>query len=309
MSTWYYSHPSYFKHDTGYGHPESIQRLQAIEKALSTPEFSALVRKEAPIGTHDQLRLIHSENEISRVLEAIPKSGQVHLDPDTVVSADSDTAALHAVGAVCAAVDAVVSELASNAFCAVRPPGHHAEPTRPMGFCLFNNVAIAARHAQTRHRIERIAIVDFDVHHGNGTQAAFQKDASVLYASTHQYPWYPGTGAASETGVGNIFNVPLRAGTGSDGFRSGVTENILPALERFKPGLILVSAGFDAHRDDPLASLELEESDYAWITEELLRLARKHAGGRLVAALEGGYNLKALGDSVAAHVRAMMRKD
>jgi acetoin utilization deacetylase AcuC-like enzyme len=307
MSTWYYSHPSFFKHDTGYGHPESIPRLQAIEKALSGLEFLNLVRKEAPSGTHDQLRLIHSESEISQVLEAIPKSGEVHLDPDTVVSADSGTAAYHAVGAVCAAVDAVVAGQASNAFCAVRPPGHHAEPTRAMGFCLFNNIAIAARHAQKRHRIERVAIVDFDVHHGNGTQAAFQRDATVLYASTHQYPWYPGTGAANETGVGNIFNVPLRAGTGSAGFRSGVSEKILPAVERFKPGLILVSAGFDAHRNDPLASLELEEADFAWITDELLRLAAKHAGGHLVSTLEGGYHLKALGDSVAAHVRSMMR--
>lgn len=307
MSTWYYSHPSFFKHDTGYGHPESIQRLQAIEKAFSGPEFRELVRKEAPAATHAQLRLIHSESQISQVLEAIPTSGEVHLDPDTVVSAESDTAAYHAAGAVCAAVDAVVAGQAKNAFCGVRPPGHHAEPTRAMGFCLFNNVAIAARHAQQRHRVERVAIVDFDVHHGNGTQAAFQRDASVLYASTHQYPWYPGTGAATETGVGNIFNVPLRAGTGSAGFRAGVTEKILPAVECFKPGLILVSAGFDAHRDDPLAALELEEGDFAWITDELVRLAEKHAQGRLVSTLEGGYHLRALGDSVAAHVSAMMR--
>lgn len=307
MSTWYYSHPSFFRHDTGYGHPESIQRLQAIEKALERPEFSALVRKDAPAGTHEQLRFVHSESEISRVLEAIPRAGEVHLDPDTVVSPASGEAALHAVGAVCAAVDAVVAEQAANAFCGVRPPGHHAEPDRPMGFCLFNNIAIAARHAQKRHNIERIAIVDFDVHHGNGTQAAFQLDPTVLYASTHQYPWYPGTGAAEDTGVGNIVNVPLRAGTGSEGFRSSVIAKILPAIEHFKPGLILVSAGFDAHRDDPLASLELEEADYAWITEELLRLARRHGGGRVVSALEGGYNLRALGDSVAAHVGAMMR--
>jgi acetoin utilization deacetylase AcuC-like enzyme len=307
MSTWYFSHPSFFKHDTGEGHPESIQRLLAIEKALSAEEFQGLVRREAPAGTHEQLRLVHKEGEISHVLEAIPRSGEVHIDPDTVVSPDSGTAAMHAVGAVCAAVDAVVTRQAANAFCGVRPPGHHAEPGRAMGFCLFNNVAIAARHAQKQHGIERVAIVDFDVHHGNGTQAAFQNDASVLYASTHQYPWYPGTGAAEETGVGNIFNVPLRAGTGSQGFRQGVRERILPALERFQPGLILVSAGFDAHRDDPLASLELDEADFAWITQELLTLAEKHAGGRLVSTLEGGYNLRALASSVAAHVRALIK--
>ncbi len=307
MSTWYYSHPSFFRHDTGDGHPESIRRLQAIETALGAAEFAGLVRKEAPEATHDQLRSIHSEDEISRVLEAVPKAGLAHLDPDTVVSSHSALAARHAVGAVCAAVDAVVSGQTGNAFCAVRPPGHHAEPSRPMGFCLFNNIAIGARHAQRRHRIERVAIVDFDVHHGNGTQAAFQHDATVLYASTHQYPWYPGSGAADETGVGNIVNVPLRAGTGSSGFRTAVTKNILPAVDRFRPELILVSAGFDAHRDDPLASLELVEADFAWITEELLRLARQHSRGRLVSALEGGYDLRALADSVAAHIGAMMR--
>jgi acetoin utilization deacetylase AcuC-like enzyme len=306
MTTWYYSHPSFFAHDTGSGHPESIQRLEAIEAALGHPEFSGLVRKDAPAATHAQLRLIHSEGHISHVLEAIPTTGHVHLDADTVVSPGSGEAAFHAAGAVCAAVDAVMTGQASSAFCGVRPPGHHAGPSRAMGFCLFNNVAIAAQHARHKHGIERIAIVDFDVHHGNGTQEAFARDGGVLYASTHQYPWYPGSGSADQTGVGNLVNVPLPDGTDSSAFRDAVASKIIPAVDRFKPELLLVSAGFDAHRDDPLASLRLDESDFAWITRELATLANKHARAGLVSALEGGYNLQALGRSVAAHVRALI---
>ncbi|HYZ39873.1 MAG TPA: histone deacetylase family protein, partial [Stellaceae bacterium] len=225
---------------------------------------------------------------------------------DTILSPGSGAAALRAAGAVVAAVDAVIRKEAENAFCAVRPPGHHAEPERAMGFCLFNNAAIGALRAREVHGLARVAVVDFDVHHGNGTQAAFDKDGTLFYASTHQSPLYPGTGAASETGVGNIVNVPLRAMSGSSQFRAGVSEFVLPALDSFRPELVLVSAGFDAHRSDPLAQLLLEEADFTWITEKLLEIADRHAEGRLVATLEGGYDLAALGASVAAHLRVLM---
>jgi len=207
---------------------------------------------------------------------------------------------------VVAAVDAVIAREADNAFCAVRPPGHHAEPERAMGFCLFNNIAVGALRARVAHQLQRIAVIDFDVHHGNGTQAAFEADDGLLYASTHQSPLYPGTGSASETGVGNIVNVPLRPMAGSSQFRAGMTQRILPALEAFRPQLLLISAGFDAHRCDPLAQLLLDEEDYIWITEKLIEIAYRHAGGRLVSALEGGYDLAALGASAAAHIRVLM---
>ena len=234
------------------------------------------------------------------------KSGYVGIDADTILSPASGEAALRAVGAVVAAVDAVVAGVADNAFCAVRPPGHHAEPERAMGFCLFNNVAVGALRARAAHGLDRVAVVDFDVHHGNGTQAAFETDDGLFYASTHQSPLYPGTGSVSETGIGNIVNVPLRPMSGSSQFRSGVTQRILPALDAFRPELILISAGFDAHRRDPLAQLLLDEGDYTWITEQLIELAYRHARGRLVSALEGGYDLPALGASAAAHVRVLM---
>ncbi|CAL1239980.1 histone deacetylase family protein [Candidatus Methylocalor cossyra] len=306
MTTLYFSHPSFLAHETGLGHPESAARLEAIARALAAPAFAALERREAPRASLDSLRLIHTEAHLRRVFEAIPKAGFGYLDADTVVSPQSGEAALHAVGAACAAVDAVCTGAARNAFCAVRPPGHHAEPNRAMGFCLFNNVAIAAEHARRHHGIGKVAIVDFDVHHGNGTQAAFEKNPAVRYCSTHQYPWYPGTGAAGETGVGNLMNVPLPAGSGTAEFRHAMGDRILPFLDQFAPDLVLVSAGFDAHRDDPLADLRLDEDDYAWVTGELVKLAGKHAGGRLVSVLEGGYHLAALGKSVAAHVRALL---
>jgi acetoin utilization deacetylase AcuC-like enzyme len=240
------------------------------------------------------------------MLAAVPASGHAAIDADTVLSAGSGEAALRAVGAVCAAVDAVMDGEATNAFCAVRPPGHHAEPLRPMGFCLFNNVAIAAQRARQVYGLERAAVIDFDVHHGNGTQAMFEEDPRLFYASTHQSPLYPGTGAASETGVGNIVNVPLRPMSGTVEFQRAFNEAILPALEEFRPDFLFISAGFDAHRRDPLAQLDLVEDDYAWVTQRLAGVAARHCRGRLVSTLEGGYDLAALGASAAAHVRALM---
>ena len=306
MATHLYTHSACLDHEPGRNHPESPARLHAVLAALGDPEFSRLERREAPEAGLDDLARVHSRQHIRRILSAVPKSGHVGIDADTVLSPASGAAALRAAGAVVAAVDAVVAREADNAFCAVRPPGHHAEPERAMGFCLFNNAAIGALRAREVHGLERVAVVDFDVHHGNGTQAAFESDDSLFYASTHQFPLYPGTGAASEMGVGNIVNVPLRPMSGSNQFRLGVTQHILPALDAFRPRLILISAGFDAHKNDPLAQLLLEVGDYSWITEKLLEIAYRHAGGRLVATLEGGYDLAALGASVAAHIRVLM---
>lgn len=306
MKTLYYTHPSFQAHDTGQGHPESAARLRSIDAVLKRPEFKSLAQKEAPRAEIGQIGLVHTKVHADKVFASIPDYGIQYLDSDTPVSPGSGEAASRAVGAVCAAVDAVFAGEAKNAFCGVRPPGHHAEVGQAMGFCLFNNIAIAAEYARHKHGIRRVAIIDFDVHHGNGTQHAFQKNPEVLYASTHQHPWYPGTGLARETGVGNIFNAPLPAGSGSKEFRAAMQENILPAIGHFRPELVLISAGFDAHEDDPLASLNLDEGDFAWVTRELLALADQHCGGKLVSSLEGGYNLNALAESVAAHVRELM---
>jgi len=306
MTTFLYTHPACLEHDPGRHHPESPARLRAVLAALDDPEFARLERRKAPEAALDDLERVHPRRHVERILGAVPKSGHVGIDADTILSPASGAAALRAAGAVVAAVDAVVSKEADNAFCAVRPPGHHAEPQRAMGFCLFNNAAIGALRAREVHGLARVAVVDFDVHHGNGTQAAFETDGSLFYASTHQYPLYPGTGAASETGVGNIVNVPLRPMSGSGQFRLGMTQRVLPALDAFRPDLVLVSAGFDAHKNDPLAQLLLEEGDYTWVTEKLLEIACRHADGRLIATLEGGYDLAALGASVAAHVRVLM---
>jgi acetoin utilization deacetylase AcuC-like enzyme len=306
MTTFLYTHPACLEHDPGRHHPESPARLRAVLAALDDPEFARLERREAPEAALDDLLRVHPRRHVERILGAVPKSGHVGIDADTILSPASGAAALRAAGAVVAAVDAVVSKEADNAFCAVRPPGHHAEPQRAMGFCLFNNAAIGALRAREVHGLARVAVVDFDVHHGNGTQAAFETDDSLFYASTHQYPLYPGTGAASETGVGNIVNVPLRPMSGSSQFRLGMTQRILPALDAFRPDLMLVSAGFDAHKNDPLAQLLLDEDDYTWVTEKLLEMAYRHAEGRFIATLEGGYDLAALGASVAAHIRVLM---
>ena len=306
MTTFLYTHPACLEHDPGRHHPEGPARLRAVFDALADPEFARLERREAPEASMEDLLRVHSRPHVERLLRAVPKSGHVGIDADTILSPASGEAALRAAGAVVAAVDAVVAREADNAFCAVRPPGHHAEPGRAMGFCLFNNIAVGALRAREVHGLDRIAVIDFDVHHGNGTQAAFEADDGLFYASTHQSPLYPGTGSAGETGVGNIVNVPLRPMAGSSQFRAGMRERILPALDAFRPELVLISAGFDAHRSDPLAQLLLDEADYTWITERLIEIAYRHAGGLLVSALEGGYDLPALSASVAAHVRVLM---
>jgi acetoin utilization deacetylase AcuC-like enzyme len=307
MTTLLYTHASAAEHDTGHGHPERSDRIRAVLAALDAPGFAGLERREAPRAELAALARVHGEDYIEALLAAVPAEGYVRIDADTVMSPASGEAALHAAGAVIAAIDAVLGGAATTAFCAVRPPGHHAEPRRGMGFCLFNSIAVGALHARAAHQVGRIAIVDFDVHHGNGTQAAFQSDPSVMYASSHEYPLYPGTGAADERGVGNIYNVPLAPMSGSAEFRAGMERIVLPALEEFVPDLILVSAGFDAHARDPLATLRLTEDDFAWITRRLVSLAGELCDGRLVSTLEGGYDLDALGASVAAHVRELMR--
>lgn len=307
MATGLFSHAACFAHDTGEGHPECAARLRAVLAGLEAEEFLYLDRREAPRATADQIARVHPGDFVDRVLRAIPQSGLRYVDGDTVVSPGSGEAALRAAGAVCAAIDAVMQGELRNAFCAVRPPGHHAEPAQAMGFCLFNNVAIGAWHARDRWGLRRIAVVDFDVHHGNGTQAAFEADADFFYASTHQYPLYPGTGAAQETGVAdNVLNLPLRPFAGSKEFRQALEASLLPRLEGFAPELLLISAGFDAHASDPLAQLQLTDADYHWATERLLQVAGKTAGGRVVSALEGGYDLQALARAAAAHVRALM---
>ncbi len=306
MTTLLYTHEACHGHDTAPGHPERSARLRAVLDALQGREFSLLERREAPLIGPEELTRVHPQPYVDRVLAAIPASGYARLDPDTVISPGSGEAAFRAAGAVRAAVDAVVAGEASNAFCAVRPPGHHAEPYRAMGFCLFNNVAIGALHARAAHGLERVAVVDFDVHHGNGTQAAFETDARLFYASTHQMPLFPGTGSRNERGVGNIVNAPLPPGATGDDFRHAMLERVLPALEEFRPDMLLISAGFDAHSADPLASLHLVAEDFAWVTEKLLELAARHCHGRVVSVLEGGYDLESLAASVAAHVRVLM---
>ncbi|MDX2157203.1 MAG: histone deacetylase family protein [Hyphomicrobiaceae bacterium] len=310
MSTLLITHPCFLAHDTGYGHPERPDRMRAIDKVLGHEMFQGLDRREAPLRDDAEtwIALAHPQDYIDWIREARPTSGgdPVRLDADTVLSPGSWEAAIRAVGAGLLAVDEVMAGKARNAFCQVRPPGHHAETARAMGFCFFNSIAVAAHYARARHGAERVAVVDFDVHHGNGTQDIFWSDKDLFFASTHQMPLYPGTGGLSETGVGNICNAPLRPGDGGEPFREAFESRILPAVRNFGPDIVLVSAGFDAHRDDPLANLELVEADYAWVTSKIAALADRHAGGRLVSMLEGGYNLTALARSAAVHVKELM---
>ncbi len=305
MSTLIYGHQSSEEHDMGPGHPECPDRIRAVKKAIDADRFDDLEYREAPRATVEQISRVHDHRYVTRLLEAVPDQGRIQVDSDTSICPDSGEAALRACGAVVAAIDAVMDGDANSAFCAVRPPGHHAEPARGMGFCLFNNVAIGVEHARIAHNLQKVAVVDFDVHHGNGTQAAFWSNPKVLVASSHQYPFYPGTGSEDETGAGNIVNVPLASGSGSELFRRGIEKAILPALEKFEPDLIVISAGFDGHAKDPLANIQLEEEDFEWVTANLVNIAGEYCNGRIVSSLEGGYDLAALSNSVTAHLSAL----
>jgi acetoin utilization deacetylase AcuC-like enzyme len=308
MSTLLITHPACLDHLTPAGHPERPERLRAIDRALEQERFQTLARVEAPAATLETIALCHPMDYVIGVRDATPKEGLVRLDADTSMSPGSFEAALRAAGGAVHAVDEVMTGRAKNAFVATRPPGHHTETARPMGFCLFNNAAIAARHAQKKHGIERAAVVDFDVHHGNGSQDIFWSDKTVMYGSTHQMPLYPGTGDKSERGEHNtVVNAPLRPGDGGEQFRAAFENVILPRLRDFRPDLIVISAGFDAHMRDPLANLNLLEADFDWATRKLMEIADVHAGGRVVSVLEGGYDLQGLANSAAAHVAALMQ--
>jgi acetoin utilization deacetylase AcuC-like enzyme len=308
MTTLLITHPACLEHLTPLGHPERPDRLRAVERALESEKFQALARVSAPAASLEIVALCHPMDYIEEIRDATPREGMVRLDADTSMSPGSFEAALRAVGGAMHAVDQVLAKKASNAFVATRPPGHHAETARPMGFCLFDNAAIAARYAQRNYGIARAAIVDFDVHHGNGSQEIFWADKSVMYCSTHQMPLFPGTGAVGESGEYNtIVNAPLRPGDDGATFRAAFESRILPRLNDFRPELIVISAGFDAHVRDPLANINLEEPDFAWATRKIMEVADRHAGGRIVSLLEGGYDLQALGNSAAAHVLALMR--
>lgn len=310
MATVLITHPSFVEHDTGPHHPERPDRMRAIDKVLEHEVYQSLVRQEAPLRDDDEtyIALAHSKDHLEhmRRVAAGRGFGTTHIDGDTVVSPGTWLAARRAVGAGLYGVDLVMSKQAANVFCQVRPPGHHAETARAMGFCLLNNVAVAAHYAREKHGAERVAVIDFDVHHGNGTQEIFWSDKNMFYGSTHQMPLFPGTGALSETGVGNIFNAPMRQGDGREPFEQAFRERILKPLDNFAPDIVFISAGFDAHRDDPLGGMELVEADYIWATEKLADLARRRSNGRVVSMLEGGYNLTALARSVAVHVKTLM---
>jgi acetoin utilization deacetylase AcuC-like enzyme len=306
MATALITHSACLYHETPVGHPESPDRLKAVLRRMDGPEFTKLRRLDAPLASRDQIGRVHPAYFVEAILNAVPERGLVQVDGDTILSPGSGEAALRAAGALVMGVDRVMTGEIRNAFCAVRPPGHHAEPTDAMGFCVFNNVAIGALHARVSRGLNRVAVLDFDVHHGNGTQAMFVDDPDLFFGSTHQMPLYPGTGRREERGRGNICNVPLPPGAGGQDFRQAWDGAILPALEAFRPEFVLISAGFDGHRDDPLANLNLTEADFAWVTQRLCRIAAATCDGRIVSTLEGGYDLEALAESCAAHVRVLM---
>ncbi|WP_431857849.1 histone deacetylase family protein [Azospirillum sp.] len=308
MTTLIFTHRDCFEHDTGPGHPESPERLDVVWQTLDRDAFRHLERRDAPEATVDQLARVHARDYVEAVLEAMPDTGYVRLDADTLLSPGSRGAILRAAGSVCAAVDAVQAGEALRAFCAVRPCGHHAEPARAMGFCVFNNVAVGAAHARAAHGLTRVAVVDYDVHHGNGTQAMFEADPGLFFASTHQAPLYPGTGYAHEHGVAaNIVNAPLPPFSGSAEFRRAMEVDVLPAVDAFAPELLFISAGFDAHARDPLAQLQFTNADFEWATRQLVALADKHCGGKVISVLEGGYDPVGLAEGCAAHLQALMR--
>ncbi|MEO1250817.1 MAG: histone deacetylase family protein [Pseudomonadota bacterium] len=307
MTTLLYTHPVFKRHEVPPGHVEHAGRYQAAEKALSAGDFAQLERREPPRATADVIEAVHPERYRELVEDKAPQKGLAQFDADTFMGPSSLEAALRAAGGAVSAVDAIYAGEAKNAFICARPPGHHAEPERAMGFCFFNSAAIAAIHAR-EHGAKRVAVLDFDVHHGNGTEAAFWHDENAFYASSHEWPQYPGTGRASDRGAyDNIANAPLPTGSGGAAFRRAWGDGLLPAIADFGPDFIVISAGFDAHGADPLGGLSLSEADFAWLTGEILSLARDQAGGRVVSLLEGGYDLNALGASVAAHVGALMR--
>ncbi len=308
MSTLLVTHPSGLNHLTPAGHPERADRLRVLDRIFEQEKFALLERDLAPLGAREDIIRVHPADFVDALGAAVPTEGIVRIDDDTIMSPGSWEAALRAVGGACFAVDEVMEGKIDNAFVAMRPPGHHCEIRKPMGFCLLNQAAIAARHAQAKFGAERVAVVDFDVHHGNGTQAIFWDDPTVMYCSTHEMPLFPGTGALGETGTEDtIVNAPLRAGDEGDAFREAMTSRILPRLEAFRPDLLIISAGFDAHKDDPMANICLVEADFTWATQRLMSVADKTCGGRIVSLLEGGYDLNALASSTAAHVTALMR--
>lgn len=309
MTTALFTHEDCLKHETPSGHAEQVARLEHVLKALDAPQFDDLLRKKAPLVADDDLLRVHPMSHIMDIRDSAPEGGIVQLDADTFMSPGSLSAAYRAAGACVRAVDLVLSREVSNAFAAVRPPGHHAERSTPMGFCLFGSVAVAAKYALEAHGLKRVAIIDFDVHHGNGTQDLVEGDSRILFASSHQMPLYPGTGAADETGsANNVLNVPLAEGSGGAQMRAAYAESILPFVARFKPELILVSAGFDAHRADPLAGLNWETEDFSWLTHQICDLAKQTCSGRVVSSLEGGYDLEALAEAAAAHVEILMER-
>ena len=306
MTTAILTHEECLEHLTPGGHPECRERLEAVLAALRSDELPNVSWHEAPLAELPEIEAVHTKSLVNEITSVIPETGFGRIDADTAVSPRSLRAALRAAGAVVKAVDMVADQSIENAFCAVRPPGHHAEPEQAMGFCLFNNAAIGAVHARKHHGFQRVAVMDFDVHHGNGTQAAFWDHPDLFYASTHQSPHYPGTGRPDETGTsGNILNVPLAPGTGSTEFHQAMEQEVLPAMNAFAPDFVLISAGFDAYHADPLSNLNFDEDDYAWATRQLKEVAQKSARGRIVSTLEGGYHIGGLASCSRAHVEAL----